>query len=119
MAPASTQRRLTLRGQYMSHAIGGAVCLSFAVYAVIVIWRQSFLCIDGQRYFNFADDGLITLRAGWNLAQLVTQLAGGHVAHEVVVDMLLGLQFFQQSNHAQMTGRLPRGCSFVSAIDLV
>jgi hypothetical protein len=52
----------------MSHAIGGAVCLSFAVYAVIVIWRQSFLCIDGQRYFNFADDGLITLRAGWNLA---------------------------------------------------
>jgi hypothetical protein len=53
---------------YISHAIGAAVCLSFAVYAVIVIWRQSFLCIDGQRYFNFADDGLITLRQGWNLA---------------------------------------------------
>jgi len=54
--------------RYLSQAIGAAVCLSFAVYAVIVIWRQSFLCIDGERYFNFADDGLVTLRQGWNLA---------------------------------------------------
>jgi len=68
MAAASRERRLTRRGQYRSQAIGAAVCLSFAVYAVIVIWRQSFFCIDGQRYFNFADDGLITLRQGWNLA---------------------------------------------------
>ena len=66
MAAASRQRRLTRPGA--SHAIGAAVCLSFAVYAVIVIWRQSFVCIDGQRYSNIADDGLVTLRYGWNLA---------------------------------------------------
>src|SRR5437870_1391035 len=53
---------------YVSFAIAAAVSLSFGVYAVIVIWRQSFLAIDGARYFNFADDGLITLRYGWNLA---------------------------------------------------
>jgi arabinofuranosyltransferase len=66
MAAAPRERRLTRHST--SLAIGTAVCLSFAVYAVIVIWRQSFLCIDGQRYSNFADDGLITLRSGWNLA---------------------------------------------------
>jgi arabinofuranosyltransferase len=68
MAAAARERRLTRRGQYISHAIGAAVCLSFAVYAVLVIWRQSFLGVDGQRYSNFVDDGLITLRQGWNLA---------------------------------------------------
>jgi len=68
MAAASRERRVTPRDQSISHALGGAVCLSFAVFAFGVIWRQSFLCIDGARYFNFVDDGLITLRTGWNLA---------------------------------------------------
>jgi len=49
-------------------AIGAAVSLLFSAYALIVVWRQSFLAVDGERYFHFADDGLITLRYGWNLA---------------------------------------------------
>ena len=68
MAAASRERSLNRRGQSISLAIGAAVCLSFAVFAVFVIWHQSFLCTDGQRYSNFVDDGLITLRSGWNLA---------------------------------------------------
>ena len=42
--------------------------LSFAAYGLWAIWRQSFVAIDGERYFAFADDALITLRYGWNLA---------------------------------------------------
>jgi len=42
--------------------------LLFTAYGIVVIWQQSFIAIDGLRYFGFADDGLITLRYGWNLA---------------------------------------------------
>lgn len=43
--------------------------LLFTIYGLGAIWRQSFCAIDGQRYFAFADDGLIALRYGWNLAR--------------------------------------------------
>lgn len=42
--------------------------LLFAIYGAGAILQQSFYAIDDQRYFTFADDGLITLRYGWNLA---------------------------------------------------
>ena len=42
--------------------------LLFAVYAVTMIGHQSFYGIDGHRYFSLADDALITLRYGWNVA---------------------------------------------------
>jgi len=42
--------------------------LIFTLYGVGVIRQQSFHAIDGKRYFCIADDGLITLRYGWNLA---------------------------------------------------
>ena len=56
------------RRERLALAIAVAVCLSFGAYAVLAVWRQSFLCIDGQRYFNVVDDGLISLRYAWNLA---------------------------------------------------
>jgi arabinofuranosyltransferase len=40
----------------------------FLIYGLYAIGQSSFLAIDGQKYFDFADDGLITLRYGWNLA---------------------------------------------------
>lgn len=45
-----------------------ALSFAFSAYGLSRIWRQSFIAIDGQRYFTFADDALITLRYGWNLA---------------------------------------------------
>ncbi|MEB3355566.1 MAG: hypothetical protein VKK04_02380 [Synechococcales bacterium] len=33
-----------------------------------IVWAQSFVAMDGQRYFMIADDALISLRYGWNLA---------------------------------------------------
>lgn len=44
------------------------VALLFGAFATMLVWEQSFIAIDGQRYFNVADDALITLRYGWNLA---------------------------------------------------
>ena len=40
----------------------------FLIYGLYAIGQSSFLAIDGQKHFDFADDGLITLRYGWNLA---------------------------------------------------
>jgi hypothetical protein len=65
--PQDAPRRKSAR-ELVTLAVTVAVCLWFGVYAVAVVWRQSFLCIDGRRYFNVADDGLITLRYAWNLA---------------------------------------------------
>lgn len=42
--------------------------LSAIVYVALVVWRQSFIAIDGLRYFTVADDALISFRYGWNLA---------------------------------------------------
>ncbi len=45
------------------------LAILFVVYGLGVVWRQSFIAIDGRRYFSFADDSLISLRYGWNLAR--------------------------------------------------
>ena len=44
------------------------VAFFFGAYGLVAIWKQSFIAIDGNRYFTIADDGLITLRYAWNLA---------------------------------------------------
>ncbi|MBN1672371.1 MAG: hypothetical protein JXR37_15125 [Kiritimatiellae bacterium] len=44
------------------------VAVAFLIACLSAVWRQSFIAIDGQRYFTIADDALITLRYGWNLA---------------------------------------------------
>jgi len=51
-----------------SLVLSASVALCFGICAVTAIWRQSFIAIDGKRYFNLADDALVTLRYGWNLA---------------------------------------------------
>ena len=40
----------------------------FVYYSLMIIWKLSFVAIDGHRYATIADDGLVTLRYGWNLA---------------------------------------------------
>jgi arabinofuranosyltransferase len=48
--------------------LASIISVVFIVYGFDCIWGQSFIAIDGNRYFTIADDALITLRYGWNLS---------------------------------------------------
>ncbi len=39
----------------------------FLAFGMWMIWKLSFIAIDGMRYFSVSDDALITFRYGWNL----------------------------------------------------
>lgn len=40
----------------------------YTVWAIIFIYRSSFIAIDGERYFSLMDDAMISMRYAWNLA---------------------------------------------------
>ena len=42
--------------------------LLFIIYCSIFIFQSSFVLFDGQRYFSLFDDGMISMRYGWNLS---------------------------------------------------
>ena len=48
--------------------IAFSFCVIYIIYGIFVIKGQSFFALNHRRYFTVADDALITLRYGWNLA---------------------------------------------------
>lgn len=40
----------------------------YALWAVVFIYRSSFIAINGERYFSLMDDAMISMRYAWNLA---------------------------------------------------
>ncbi|HSB91270.1 MAG TPA: hypothetical protein VLD63_14745 [Anaerolineales bacterium] len=40
----------------------------FVTWSALYVWRNSFVAIDGHRYFASFDDALISMRYAWNLA---------------------------------------------------
>jgi hypothetical protein len=44
------------------------ISILFIIYAGMFINLNSFIAIDGQRYYTIADDALISMRYAWNLS---------------------------------------------------
>jgi hypothetical protein len=58
----------TLDSQLITRMILGIATCCFVAWAVLFIHRSSFVAIDGQRYYSLFDDGMISMRYGWNFA---------------------------------------------------
>ena len=43
------------------------LALGFLLWCAVFIYRSSFVCIDGRRYFCLFDDAMISMRYAWNL----------------------------------------------------
>jgi len=44
------------------------LALVFTLWALLFIYRSSFIALDGQRYFSLFDDAMISMRYAWNFA---------------------------------------------------
>jgi len=44
------------------------VSLGFLIWGSLIIYRSSFIGIDGRRYFSLFDDAMVSMRYAWNLS---------------------------------------------------
>ena len=54
---------------FQQKSIMGIISMCFIAWAVIFIYRSSFIAIDGKRYFCLFDDAMVSMRYAWNFAQ--------------------------------------------------
>lgn len=50
------------------YSVMGIITLLFIIWSIFFIYHSSFL-IDGKRYYSLFDDGMISMKYAWNLAQ--------------------------------------------------
>src|SRR5207249_745853 len=63
----SPECRLNERTGRRAESAGRPIAIALAAYALLYIFRMSFL-VDGVRYFTLADDQMISMRYAENLA---------------------------------------------------
>ncbi|HET6845839.1 MAG TPA: hypothetical protein VFH29_03335, partial [Anaerolineales bacterium] len=57
-----------MKGISTDRLVLGLLTAAYSVWAAAFIFQNSYIALDGQRYFGLFDDAMISMRYAWNLA---------------------------------------------------